>query len=146
MINPRSWNPMPPPPSASGFIEALVNEPTQRVVQDVLLFQYSDGTSKWGNYTETHGKKTVAHPEYEGWRFTGPTVPDIQGSIVVWEWWGAPGELRSLSNFGGDEDWLALLPNEDVPLWMEGGTPFASCKLRVYPLGDGRFVAIGTHS
>ena len=42
----------------------------------------------------------------------------------------APEELRNLSDHGGDEDWLAVIPpqmtNKYIS-WMEEGTAFGIC-------------------
>lgn len=151
MSNPRPWNPMPPPPHATGCVEArFVDDAGVEQTALVSLFHYFDGRSKWGHCTETyrtHGRQTTVHPDYTGWRYVGPAVPSPDlSAIVIWKWWDAPGELRALSEHGGDEDWVALLPDEDTPSWMESGGPFAVCRLQVEPLGDGRFVAIGAHA
>lgn len=142
---------MPPPSHATGVVEArFVDEAGVEQAVRVSLFHYTDGRSLWGHCTETyrtHGRQTTVHPEYYGWRYVGPTIPTVDpAAIVVWPWWDAPGELRALSDHGGDEDWVALLPNEQVPSWMDSGTPFGCCRVQVEPLGDGRFVAIGAHA
>ena len=41
--------------------------------------------------------------------------------ISLWRFDEAPEELRDLSTFGGDEDWLAELPpsfDDDTPDWL----------------------------
>ena len=50
--------------------------------------------------------------------------------INVWKFKDAPEELRNLSDHGGDEDWLAIIPpqmtNKYIS-WMEEGTAFGIC-------------------
>ena len=49
--------------------------------------------------------------------------------IRVWPWDDAPEEFRRLSQNGGDEDWVAFVPNKykDMPLpWLENHG-FDSC-------------------
>jgi len=45
--------------------------------------------------------------------------------IRVWRFQDAPEELKELSNHGGDEDWLALIPpklkDAYIP-WIESGS------------------------
>lgn len=68
--------------------------------------------------------------------------------ILVWRFHDAPEEYRKLSEHGGDEDWLALVP---TPLanawiaWLEPG-PFGICDVSRHPLADGRVVCIGAHA
>lgn len=66
-------------------------------------------------------------------------------AIVVWRFYDAPEEFKRLSGHGGDEDWLALLPDDDVPMWMEGGD-FGCCDVSEHRLPDGRLVVIGAHA
>lgn len=68
--------------------------------------------------------------------------------IRVWRFHDAPADLRALSEHGGDEDWLALIP---APLadqwiaWAEVG-PFGCCDVSEHPLPDGSVVRIGAHA
>jgi hypothetical protein len=44
--------------------------------------------------------------------------------IRIWAYHHAPKEYRELSNHGGDEDWLAHIPQEDIernrmPFWFD---------------------------
>ena len=76
-------------------------------------------------------------------------MTDQGNAITVWAFHDAPAELRALSEHGGDEDWLAVLPaafREFPPLWMDEGTAFGVCSVSRHELGDGRFVLIGAHS
>lgn len=71
--------------------------------------------------------------------------------IQVWEFEDAPEELKALSASGGDEDWLAVVPENYagswIP-WMESGTKFGCCSVSEYPHPSitGCVVRIGTHS
>ena len=80
----------------------------------------------------------------------GPNVPlpGMQGrALIIWAYWDAPGELRCLSEHGGDEDWLALVPaGEALPYWMESGAGFGSSDVSEHRLHDGRTVYIGAHA
>lgn len=70
-------------------------------------------------------------------------------AIKVWRFDDAPQELQDLSDHGGDEDWLALIPphlTEHWFGWMESGTPFGVCRVSEHPLPDGSLVRIGAHA
>lgn len=67
-------------------------------------------------------------------------------TILVWEFYDAPLQYRALSQHGGDEDWLALVPKDyphNIP-WLEHGT-FGVCDITVHECEDG-IVYIGAHS
>ena len=70
-------------------------------------------------------------------------------AIKVWRWEDAPRKYRRLSEHGGDEDWVALLPagasDWYIP-WLEDGTSFGCCDVSRHPLPDGREVRIGAHA
>ncbi|MBP8183355.1 MAG: hypothetical protein KAX88_04570 [Rhodoferax sp.] len=40
---------------------------------------------------------------------TTTSIFDVQ-AITVWNWADAPPDLKALSDHGGDEDWIALVP------------------------------------
>lgn len=72
--------------------------------------------------------------------------------IRVWSFYDAPEELRNLSNHGGDEDWLALIPpslaDSYIP-WMEAGhAGFGVCDVSTHqhPELPGFVVKIGAHA
>ena len=53
---------------------------------------------------------------------TSPEKPHIK----VWEWSNAPAHLRGLATTGGDEEWVALVPNSVEAesfgvLWLSEG-------------------------
>ena len=72
-----------------------------------------------------------------------------QNPILVWRFEDAPKHLQELSDNGGDEDWLAV-----VPPWLAGdwinwmGTAFGCCCVNEYkhPDLDGYVVRIGCHA
>lgn len=69
------------------------------------------------------------------------------GCIKVWRFEDAPARLRDLSDHGGDEDWLAVVPAhlaEEYISWMESG--FGVCRISEHRLPDGRVVRIGAHA
>jgi hypothetical protein len=149
MNNTRPWSPMPPPENASGCIEAQYQAEGVVHIAPIGAYHFSNGRTAWGHRTQVknaHGFWENAYPEYLGWRYTGPMVPALEGRVIlVWAWKDAPGELRALSTNGGDEDWLALLPDDDVPNWMENGT-FGVSSIETHRLEDGRMVVIGVHA
>ena len=70
-------------------------------------------------------------------------------AITVWPFHRAPIHLQNLSENGGDEDWLGLIPpGMEVPHWMEGGTPFGCCCVDEipHPYRSGWTVVIGCHA
>lgn len=71
--------------------------------------------------------------------------------IQVWRFGEAPADLQALSTNGGDEDWLALVPNsyrvEEI-FWMSSGGPFGCCSVDKYahPFDSRLIVVIGSHA
>lgn len=93
--------------------------------------------------------------------------------IKVWHFYDAPEEYRALSGHGGDEDWLAFVPdevgldwqreewakiepheierwerdeiNDPEPAWLRSGTNFGRCDTSVHRVVGG-WVYIGAHS
>jgi len=69
-------------------------------------------------------------------------------SIIVWPFNKAPESLQHLSNHGGDEDWLALIPHalKDMHIpWLDSES-FGCCRISSYDLEDGSVVKIGAHA
>lgn len=69
--------------------------------------------------------------------------------IKVWAFHDAPAEYRALSDNGGDEDYLVLIPKEwietqPIPVWLEYGS-FAPT-VSFHELPDGSIICIGAHS
>lgn len=69
----------------------------------------------------------------------------------IWRWKDAPEELKNLSEHGGDEDWVALLPPrlaDDFIPWLESGTSFGCCDVseHTHPELPGYIVKIGAHA
>jgi hypothetical protein len=68
--------------------------------------------------------------------------------ICVWRFNDAPQEWRDLSQHGGDEDWLAVVPatmrDAYIP-WLDYGS-FGVCDISRHELPDGRIVFIGAHA
>lgn len=78
---------------------------------------------------------------------TTTQIVEAPDPIRVWEFHEAPELFRSLSNNGGDEDWLALLPPGcDVPMWMEDGSRFGCCDVQEHKLSNGATIVIGSHA
>lgn len=68
-------------------------------------------------------------------------------AITVWAFCDAPESLRRLSTNGGDEDWLAFVPDSLVGTyigWLDRGSPFGAYCVDVHPIKGGE-VRIGCH-
>lgn len=72
---------------------------------------------------------------------------NIDKAIIVWPFGEAPETYRALSDNGGDEDWLAFVPdslkNKYLP-WLEQ-PHFGVCDVSVYPIAGGE-IHIAAHS
>jgi hypothetical protein len=71
--------------------------------------------------------------------------------IVVYRFEDAPENLQKLSDNGGDEDWLAIVPPhlKDAWLgWMDEGSEFGCYKVQKinHPDLEGYEIRIGSHS
>lgn len=72
----------------------------------------------------------------------------LEHAIIVWRFDDAPEDYKSLSTHGGDEDWLAFVPDslkDGYIGWMEEGTSFGCCDVYEYPVHGG-VIRIGAHS
>ena len=148
----REWSDAEPPPCAARCVEAEYVDATGMLAYAAIsLFHYAE-ESRWGFGTGDwrEGTYKTNHPKFHRWRYVGPIVPsrEAQGcSIVVWSFYDAPGELRALSNHGGDEDWVALVPKDvERPSWTASGTSFGCCDVSEHVYEDGRTVCIGAHA
>jgi hypothetical protein len=68
--------------------------------------------------------------------------------ILVWSFCDAPKEYQDLSPHGGDEDWLALVPDHmdgDYIGWLESGGSFGCCDVSRHKVEAGT-VFIGAHA
>lgn len=79
------------------------------------------------------------------------TEADRAKAIQVWAWDDAPDEFRALSPHGGDEDWVAFIPQPvydshggNFP-WCESGSRFGVCDVSEHEVTGG-VVRIGAHS
>jgi hypothetical protein len=144
------WEDKEPDQCNSGSIEALYYYDGLPIIQKLYLYHYATGESKWGysNRGESGDWKTF-HPKFYKWRYINGTIPSAiqqSNSILVWRWNDAPGELRSHSTHGGDEDWVALIPKDiEIPSWMDC-EPFSICRMETEELDDGRRVVITAHA
>jgi hypothetical protein len=68
--------------------------------------------------------------------------------LRVWSFYDAPAALRDLSEHGGDEDWVLLIPPQysRYVSWAEGGQRFGPCDVSEHQLPNGWEVRIGAHS
>lgn len=66
---------------------------------------------------------------------------------LLWPFSDAPVQLQALSQNGGDEDWILVVPaGEQVPFFAEEGSRFGCCTVEVHELSCGRRVLIGCHA
>lgn len=143
------WEEQEPDPSNTGSIEAVHYFDGLPITNTLSLYHYANGESKWGYSVKKDGRWETHHPKFYRWRYINgkiPTAEQQDSTILVWEWRDAPGELRSYSTHGGDEDWVALVPKGmDTPYWMEC-EPFSICRNDSIELSDGRVVIITAHA
>jgi len=69
--------------------------------------------------------------------------------IKLWLWKDAPEWLRRMSDNGGDEDYVVMIPPELTDEWLpffQEGTSFGCCCVQEIMLQDGSKVLIGCHS
>lgn len=69
-------------------------------------------------------------------------------TIFIWKWEDAPEEFKTLSHHGGDEDWVAFIPDsmkDEYISWMEEGTSFGCCDISEHSVPGG-VVRIGAHA
>jgi hypothetical protein len=72
----------------------------------------------------------------------------MDNTIKVWRWEDAPENYKALSTHGGDEDWVAFVPDilkYNWIGWMESGTAFGCCDVYEYEVENG-IVRIGAHA
>lgn len=78
-----------------------------------------------------------------------PIIHQEKNSIIVWEFYDAPKELRDLSRSGGDEDWLVEIPpkfTENMYIrWLDHIDSCYEPEIHDHPTKIGWKVAIGTH-
>ena len=87
--------------------------------------------------------------------------------MLIWNWSDAPPELRALSQHGGDENFVAYVPQRgnfdlladewfgtmqenasgDYTCWDEhNGTAFGPCSVERISLDDGAIMYVGSHA
>lgn len=68
--------------------------------------------------------------------------------IRIWEFYDAPKRYQDLSQNGGDEDWVAVLPPymETIPMFFDEGGSFGCCTVERHHLENGETVLIGCHA
>ena len=83
----------------------------------------------------------------KGWPACG--CRDQRLPLTLWRFDDAPEAYRELSEHGGDEDWLALIPAhmaEEWFPWMETGSWMGCSSVSEHPLPDGSIIRIGAHA
>lgn len=76
---------------------------------------------------------------------------DILNFIRVWKFEDAPAELQALSQNGGDEDWIAVIPPNLAKCWigwLDEGSSFGCFCVDEFkhPFLEGFIVKIGCHA
>ena len=71
--------------------------------------------------------------------------------IAIWDWANAPECLKKESPHGGDEDWVALIPERLMgrPLFLDEGTNFGCCSVHTTKVRIGNYIyelRIGAHA
>lgn len=77
-------------------------------------------------------------------KFPGTPCPH---PILIWPFYDAPAAYRNLSPHGGDEDWVAFVPDSfgGAPMFMDQGTSFGCCDVSEHKV-EGGTVRIGAHA
>ena len=67
--------------------------------------------------------------------------------ILAWAFYDAPKAYRDLSPHGGDEDWVAFIPDSfrGDPVFIDQHTPFGCCSVSEHKV-EGGTVRIGAHA
>ena len=90
--------------------------------------------------------KTVQEARLATFKKISPSELGMGRAIIVWAFGDAPDAYREMSNNGGDEDWIALLPPnfEWTPFWLE---KLDTCMSpQEYLIADGYKIIIGSHA
>lgn len=112
--------PWPPPDNACGCIKALTEDGDW---VNATLYFYTETGPQWGFGERVEGEWKRIHPNFVGWCWTGPPIPDLtknfptreeQGSAsLVWPYSAAPESLRVEDS--EQARWCALHP--ETGLW-----------------------------
>jgi hypothetical protein len=73
---------------------------------------------------------------------------DMNKTILVWRFEDAPKEYQELSDHGGDEDWVAFVPEymKDYWIgWLESGSYFGCASVSEHEVA-GDIIRIGAHA
>ena len=68
-------------------------------------------------------------------------------TILIWRFEDAPEEFQKLSQFCGDETWIAFVPDslsDEYIGWLTDGASFAPCSIEEFKIKDG-IIKIGCH-
>ena len=78
--------------------------------------------------------------------FKAVTSSSSDRAILIWKFEDAPKKYQVLSQNGGDEDYIALIPNGmEIPVFLEEGTAFGCFKVEKHEVAEG-LVLIGCHA
>ncbi len=95
-------------------------------------------------------KQLLPEDSDEGeWEYSSAREYNRDAPIVVFPFYSAPKVLQEKSENGGDEDWIAVLPDymerSDVD-WLESGTRFGRCDSLWARGPNGEALVIGCHA
>jgi len=98
------------------------------------------------------------HPEGAGEDTYDPTVPvdadtpnvTARDAVRVWRHGQEPSAWAGLTHLGGDEDWVAYVPERilvtDPLSWLQEGSSFGCFAVEQRAVGDGGVLFIGAHA
>lgn len=98
-------------------------------------------------YANTNHEESSAFYDYER-GYHELALQQARQPIRIWDFRDAPKDLKALSDNGGDEDWLALVPpcyRDRDPLWLSS-EQFGCSGVQVIERPNGFKVYIGSHS
>ena len=134
-----------PAPSGSGPDIATL-------IQQDIEARAVTGEQKYGERLMPHNGRDAQIDKYQEMldmvMYERQRLEEKAKTIQVWKWEDAPQAFRKLSQHGGDEDWVAFVPQalkDETIWWMEEGTPFGVCDVYSYPV-EGGIIRIGAHA
>ena len=130
---------------AKELLEAFEDAVADYAVRDLLSDSQREDVA--GTYKKA---KRELHEALDAWPGFATTREVLHEEnvirITVWRFDDAPSHYRALSEHGGDEDWLAFVPEGfgEVP-WLRGGSLFGPCEVSMHEVTSG-VVHIGAHA
>lgn len=75
-------------------------------------------------------------------------MKNLDQAIIIWRFDDAPRKYQEFSKNGGDEDWIAFVPDnfkDEYIAWLDEGTSFGYCAVNEYKVKGG-IIKIGCHA